>query len=73
MSDLDNDRFIAAKQKLSAEQITAIVAERKTFLPPEVGSELAVHGAATEEDITGEPGPTWVVAPEFRDFLKRSL
>ena len=73
MEDFDNDRFKAAKAELSAEQILAIVSERETFLPQDVGSILAQHGAATEEDLAGEPGPAYVVDPAFRDFLKRSV
>lgn len=73
MDDLNNDRFIEAKSRLSTEQITEIVAEHETFLEDGTGEKLGKHGAAIKLDRTGDDGASWMVAPEFREFLKRSV
>ncbi|MFW2513464.1 hypothetical protein ACNI3K_06770 [Demequina sp. SO4-13] len=73
MNDFNNDRFVEAKSELSMEQIVEIIAERETFLADDMGELLGQYGAAIKLDRTGEGGASWMVEPEFREFLKRSL
>lgn len=72
--DLQRDDFIEAKRRLPADVIRAIVAEREMFLDPELGQALAPLGAAREKPTAGEGEPReWMVEPEFRAFLRRSV
>lgn len=72
--DFQKDDFIEAKSRLPDDLIAEIVAERRTFLDPELGRKLAPLGAVREPSGGSEEHDSeWMIDPAFRDFLKRSV